>query len=92
LIGYLAVPLLWMALVPWGAAFLDAMDDYRRPSPPCAMWGLGAVCLGWPMVALALIISAKGARIPFTLYALCNIPGWLWCSFIAAMAVSGDWI
>jgi len=91
LAGYLALPFLWIALVPWGATFLDAMDGGHE-SPPWASWVVGAVFLGWPVVALALIVRARNARIPHLIFVACNIPGWLLTSFVAAMAVSGDWI
>ena len=88
---FLGVFLLWVALIPWGALWLDAMD-IRHASPKWAGLPITVVFFGWPIVAVTLIVRTKGARIASALYVLSNVPGWLLGSFVCAMAVSGDWI
>ncbi len=91
LAAFLGVFLLWAALIPWGALWLDAMD-VRNASPKWAGWPIAGVLFGWPVVGATLVIRAKGARIASAVYVLSNVPGWLLGCFVCAMAVSGDWI
>jgi hypothetical protein len=91
LVAFLGVFLLWAALIPWGALWLDAMD-VRNFSPKWAGWPVAVVLFGWPVVAAALIIRARGARIASAVYVMSNAPGWFLGCFVCAMAVSGDWI
>ncbi len=91
LAAFLAIPLLWIGELALGVAFVDAMDGHHD-SPP---WAIGTMTIAfwiWPAVAIALIVRGKNARIPFAIYTLCNVPLWLLTSFVAGMAVSGDWI
>ncbi len=87
---FAAVPLSWLALVPWGALFLDAMDGHH--DRPWAAWVVYAVFLGWPVVAATAIWRLRGARIAAALHVLANVPGWLLGGFVGVMAVTGDWI
>ena len=91
LTGFLCVSLLWIALIPWSAVFLDAMQG-KQVSPAWAYWPIFAVLFGWPVAAVALVYRARGARFPSALYVLLNAPGWLLGFWVSGMAVSGDWI
>lgn len=91
LAAFLGVPTLWVALVPWSALFLDAMD-VSYASPKWAFWPISVVFFGWPIVAAALVIRARGSRDLSALFVILNIPGWLLGCFVSSMAISGDWI
>jgi hypothetical protein len=91
LVAFLAVSLMWIALIPWAAAFVRAMDT-RFPSPPWAIWPVWLVFAGWPFSVVQLVTRAKGARLIGSAYALLNVPGWLLGCFVAGMSITGDWI
>jgi hypothetical protein len=91
LAGFLAVFLLWVFLIFWGAIWVDAMNG-RHPSPSWAKWPISVIFFGWPVVAATLLVRARGARLQSAVYILFNAPGWLLGSFVCGMAVSGDWI
>jgi hypothetical protein len=91
LAAFLGVFLLWFALIPWGALWLDAMDT-RHASPGWAGWPIVAVLFGWPVVSTFLVVRGKGARLGLCLFVLSNAPGWFLGFAVCSMAVSGDWI
>ncbi len=89
--AYVAMPLMWMILIPWGAAFLGAMD-VRHASPIWAITPVFIDLIGFPPVAAAFVVRGRGARLLAIVYALFNVPGWFLGWVTGAMAVSGDWI
>jgi hypothetical protein len=89
--AFCAVPFLWIFLVAWCAIFVGAMDG-RYDSPWWADVPLYLNFWGLPVAAVILIVQAKGARWISFGYAFLNAVPWLFVSFIAAMAISGDWI
>ena len=91
LLLFLTLPALWVAMIPWGAAFLHAMDG-RFKSPAWAYWPDFLNILGFPFLAGAFVYRAKGARAAATIYVIGNSWGWLFGWFVGGMAIGGDWI
>ena len=88
---FVLLPLLWILLIPWCAAFLDAMD-IRHTSPLWAYWPLYVVLVGWPTAAVGLFLRARTIRFTVAIWTLANLPCCFWSLFVGGMAVSGTWI
>lgn len=91
LAAFWGIPFLWMFLVGWCSIFVAAMDA-DHDSPWWAEIPLYANFWGLPAIAGILIWRAKGARWISFGYALFNAAPWFFVCFIAAMAISGNWI
>jgi hypothetical protein len=85
------VYLSWAVLVLWtvicvGGHFMEGDKDARFL--PC---GLDIIL--FPLVSIYAYFSyAEGKRRFAVLWALANVPAWLYTYTVAAMAVTGDWL
>jgi hypothetical protein len=82
--------LVWLVLAPWAVAFVGGGFSGRNPA--WVNWATSGLTLAFPVLATVLIWRNEGDRALCTAFVLVNVPGWFIASFVAGMAVSGDWI
>lgn len=87
------LPLLWIFMGLWGGYFW--LDWQKKPFIPNPGWVIYPVKFGlWLFIAYALgmIVYLRGIRLPVALFALLNLYFMLAISFLAGMAVTGNWL
>ncbi len=91
LVAFWTIPFLWAFLTAWCAIFVSAMDG-KHDSPWWADIPVNVTFWGAPVIAVVLIWRAKGARWVSLGYVLLNMAPWFLVSFVAWMAITGDWL
>jgi hypothetical protein len=85
-----ALPIPLLVCAAWGAIFWVSPATTSRPS--WVVDALGVFFLTSIALGVAIIVLAKGFRIPAAAFAVVQVPATLLIAFFATMEVTGSWI